>query len=59
MQHFKIKPICISADEIEARRRRDVLWLKVIIAVLVYWNMQAIFAALCAAERASSLADRI
>jgi hypothetical protein len=51
--------MCMPLEEIEARRHRDAFWLKVIIAVLVYWNLQAIFAALYAAERASQLADRI
>jgi hypothetical protein len=59
MQHFKIKTMSIPAEEVEANRRRDVFWLKVIIAVLVYWNLQAVWAVLCAAERASELADRI
>lgn len=59
MQHFNIKPICIPADEIAAHRRRDVFWLKAIIAVLVYWNLQVLFAAFCAAERAFELSDRI
>ncbi|KWV42105.1 hypothetical protein AS026_21075 [Rhizobium altiplani] len=59
MQHFKIKAMCIPAEEVVANRRRDIFWLKIIIAVLVYWNLQAVWAVLCAAERASELASRI
>lgn len=59
MQNINIRPMTLSADCLEHRRRQDLLVLALIAALLMCWNAVAVSCCLIEMQRVADIEDRV
>lgn len=59
MQHITIKPMTVIGEDLEAKRRVELIAARLIAVLVTLWFVAALYAALASTDRMLELAARV